>query len=543
MADPTVDSGDPLAGWQPGSGAPVAALAVSPDDPLQAAPKKGVLDTSYHTLPSDTRQGKTATADEGYGLMVPATGPSIDALKAGDVATALAPAPGRVYGDVLPWAADQGTGANGNWSLPNFIRGPLQALAGGPSNAVMIKTGPDGGYALSPEAQSIVPFFAGPLRVGGGPTTTLTADAAANATARARELGQPPPPTLPDLLRQRGPANMPPATPEIPSPPAPFTLTPGPTPVTPSGGLLSPTLTGGPLPGPRVAPQGGGLLGQRPTMTAEEMQAQTQAHFAPVDAQIRQGATIPADAADAVRKPLVDQIPSDPQKGIAVGDTPLTKLGTDYQGYQGQPMSYDAAVALDRRLTAEKQAAAAQKGGADLARQIGDVQDKVRDAMDNIPDPSGGDASALAQAKLGRQSYLQYRKQSQLEDIDYNASLLPEDKQDAYRRSQLTSMLRNDNKMRGWFPDERAALETQLKAGNIGSLTNWGLSTIKPVSQALAGGIGGYIGGPIGAVVAAPVGADIGAGLAARWRRNLSGLDLGPVSQRLTANMPPPPGQ
>lgn len=531
MADPTTDPGDPLGGWQPGSGAPVAVPAVSPDDPLQAAQKKSVLDTSYHTVPSDTRQGKTATADEGYGLMVPATGPSIDALKAGDVATALAPAPGRVYGDVLPWAADAGTGANGNWSLPNFIRGPLQALAGGPSNAVMVKTGPDGGYALSPEAQSIVPFFAGPLRVGGGPTTTLTADAAANATARARELGQPPAATLSDVLRQqRGPANMPPSPMEMPPPPVPFTTTPGPT-SAPSGGLLGPTPTGGPLPGPRAAPQGG-LLGPAATMTADEIRARAEGYYSTADKAAAQGAMLPQDNANAVRSAVTDIMPDDPEKAryFAKTNPTVAAAAKDVSDFSGQPMSYDSAMQLDRSLTSDIRATK----DPNEQRLLGQMQDGVRAQMDQLPD--------LDNLRAGRQAYTQYIKQSQMEDINYNASLKNDPAQvDASVRQQAAAMLKNDSKMRNWTDDERAQLEQVAKSGNIGMLGRLSVGLVKPVARALGGAAGGWVAGPVGGIVGSEIGGDIGATQAAKLRAYLSQTTLDPVMAQISRGVPPIP--
>jgi hypothetical protein len=544
---------DPLAGWTP---SPVAAQPTLPD-PLAPPPAKGILDTSYKQVPSTANSGGgiewapevqriIAAGREAYENSPPVlTYDAREALKG----------PGRPADAVGPFIADllstgradlSALGA-GAWQaahelmegthVPANLQRDLPFLAAATAAAPVTTGGimpeaPVGPIAALDSSRYTPPLEpAGPLSPQMTPSPSLTKvyldeQAQRRATAPYDPVSQA---TIDFLQKQKGIQPI-----DIPSPPSPSALTPGPTPAPPPpGGLLNVSVR------PQQPVGGGGLLGQ--PMSADEMLAQSQAHFAPVDAQIRQGATIPADAADAVRQPLIDQIPTDPQKGVAVGDTPLTKLGTDYQGYQGQPMSYDAAVALDRRLTSEKQAAAAQKGGADLARQIGNVQDSVRDAMDNIPDPDDGDASALAQAKLGRQSYLQYRKQSQLEDIDYNASLLPEDKQDASRRGQITSMLRNDNKMRGWFPDETAALENQLKAGNIGPLKSWGLSTIKPVSQALGGTIGGSVGGPVGAIIGGNVGGELGAGWSSSLRRRMSGLDLGPVSQQLSANMPPPP--
>lgn len=277
-------------------------------------------------------------------------------------------------------------------------------------------------------------------------------------------------------------------------------------------------------------------------MTAEEMLAQSKAGYAPADRAAAQGATINPAAADKLRGVLVDAVPDDPQTAIGKGNTPLIQLGQQYKPFQGQPMTYDAAMTLDKRLTAEKNAAASTPGGATLATDIGNAQDAFRDKLESLGDSdTTGDASTLANLPAARKAFSQYRKQSQLDDIEYNASLQKtEDAQNASRRSQVVAMLKNDNKMRGWSDDERTALETQLKSGNIGSLTNFGLGLFKPAGK-IAGGLFGSPLGVGGTVVGGEIGGELGAMTAARLRASLSKLQLDPVSQALTANMPPPP--
>jgi hypothetical protein len=138
-----------------------------------------------------------------------------------------------------------------------------------------------------------------------------------------------------------------------------------------------------------------------------------------------------------------------------------------------------------------------------------------------------------------RQAYAQSIKQSQIEDLQYRASLLPEDKQDAYIRSQGTAMLRG-NKLRYWSDDERGAFEQQIKSGNIGTLGNFALSFVKPFAQ----GVGGYIGsplGPAGTIVGSQIGGTLGESLTTRLRRAMGTLNLDPVSQQITLGVPPPP--
>lgn len=213
------------------------------DDPTTWFPVGGGSSSSSSSAPPATKaapasdpttwfpvgkQEGTVTAaaptafDEAFGMMARPTGPTIDALAKGDVAGALAVPPGRYNATFLPITADEGTGANLTLSLPGIIRQPLQGIFGGVGNAVMVDPKTNA-LALSPEAQSIVPFFASPLNVRavppegvitGGPQVTgvnpLSPEAAARANVRAA--------TAPPDVRAAGP---PPASPVPNAPSAP----------------------------------------------------------------------------------------------------------------------------------------------------------------------------------------------------------------------------------------------------------------------------------------------------------------------------------
>lgn len=277
---------------------------------------------------------------------------------------------------------------------------------------------------------------------------------------------------------------------------------------------------------PRVVPQ----------MTADDILARSHGYYSPADKQAAQGATINPSQGDAVRKVLTDAIPTDPEKAALVGNTPIVQLGKSVQPFAGQPMSFDTAMSYDRQLTTAKQAAL-RSGDNDMARQLGEAQDAIRDKMQSLgPGDTTGDPSALANLQQARQAYSQYVKQSQMEDLQYRASLLPEDKQDAYMRSQATSMLRG-NQTRNWSPDERAALEQALKSGNIGSLKSLGLSLIKPFTRMAAGTVGSVF-GPAGAFVGGEIGGDLGATAAARARLAMTRFPIDAVSQQISQGVP-----
>jgi hypothetical protein len=214
------------------------------------------------------------------------------------------------------------------------------------------------------------------------------------------------------------------------------------------------------------------------------------------------------------------------------------QLGKDYQAFQDQPMSFDAAMALDRRLTDERQTALGSKNYT-LASQIEDAQNKIRDKVQAVgPDDTTGDPAALANLAPARQAYTQYIKQRQIEDLKYDASLLPDDKQSAYIVSRGNTMLRG-NQTRNWTDDERGAFEQALKGGQIGPLTNVGLQMIKPAAQFAGGTAGGAMFGTPGAIV----GSQISGGMAEPWvaklRAALGKVTLDDVSKQISQGVPP----
>ena len=360
---------------------------------------------------------------------------------------------------------------------------------------------------------------------------------------QARELNQPPTPSVVDvwkeqrrqippdpttaaaieLLRRNAPA----ASGGVPTPP---------------GGWRGPPFQPPPERTPTPPPPGTGFA-RKPTdeMVSDQMARESRGWYSPADEQAARGALIKGDAADGLRKHITDALPSDPEEATARGNTALVQLAKDAEPYKGQPMSFATAMEWDTRLTTERQTALNARNN-DLARRIGEAQDKLRDRMQDLGErDTTGDAGALANLPNARKGWNQTMKQRQLEDIEYDAGLLSEDKRDAYRRQRVTALLRNDKKMRGWSDDERTALETQLKSGQIGKLTNFALSFVKPTFGAAGGTLGGAVGGPAGAFVGGQTAAEVGASMEAALRQRLSQFTLDPVTAALSRNMPPPP--
>lgn len=113
--------------------------------------------------PPEPPLGDNAMGDQGG--MGGSSLPAAPAVTAGDVRSFLAPAPNTVYGDVLPLARDTQTGKL-RLAMPNALRMPLQGLAAGPEAGATIDPG-TGQLGITPEAASVVPFVATPLRFSG----------------------------------------------------------------------------------------------------------------------------------------------------------------------------------------------------------------------------------------------------------------------------------------------------------------------------------------------------------------------------------------
>ena len=306
-------------------------------------------------------------------------------------------------------------------------------------------------------------------------------------------------------------------------------------PTTPTGvqvnRLLPEMRTAPPEPSPSPEPSPAAASTSTVPLTADEILTRSKQFYSPADQQAAQGAMINPGPSNGIRRVLTDAVPTDPQTAIAKGSTPLTQLGKDYADFQGQPMSFDAVMQLDRRLTAEKRTA--MRNDPDMARQIGEAQDKIRDKMQALgPDDTTGDPSALAGLQQARQAYAQYIKQSQLEDIRYGATLLPPEKQDAFVQNRTRALLKSDQS-RNWTPDERAAAEAAVTQGVRGFLSNAGISIIKPLATAA----GFKVAGPGGAWLGSTIGEAGQTTLRDALARRRPDR-LGPVSSTITQGVP-----
>jgi hypothetical protein len=138
------------------------------------------------TAPAQSKQatalGAAITSPDALAADMPQSQAPAPPVTAERIRNALAPAPNTTYGDVLPLAKDNQTGAI-RLAMPNMLRMPLQGLAAGPEAGVTINPA-NNALGLTPEAASVAPLAAGGMRFSG--TNALAREAPALLTGPPR---------------------------------------------------------------------------------------------------------------------------------------------------------------------------------------------------------------------------------------------------------------------------------------------------------------------------------------------------------------------
>jgi hypothetical protein len=560
---------DPLPDWQP----PPQSATTDVPDPLPQ--RKGVLDTSFSSLPTKENAGTdwlTGKPIQGPFGDIP-VGDNITRLRQGasdtfsdtgwsstsapDGRSALPPGMqeavgpiGRTIADLagttkadaltlLSGVGDLGTETMRALGLPESLirdvntettRRAGEGSTWAPSPFKLPEEIPQRSFQLpgTPVGPFVWPKDQGPLQgfmepLTPTPSLTDVAQTVRQQRNAALDAVQPPDPTsqamIEYLTKRPWDAN---ATPTIPEAPQPSTLAPGPAPAPPGGGLLN-------MQPPAPLPTGGLLGNDAPVMSQADMQSVAKGHYSPADEAKANGMRMTPAEGDAIRGPLVDAIPTDPQDVAHFNDTPLAGEANKVTDFVGQDMSIGTAMQIDRGLS---RAIRATTDPTDKANLI-TAQNGVRDAMEQSP--------VFQSQPDARQAWSQSIKQGQIEDIEADVATRDENQQDARRRTLVGNLLRNDSALRSWSPDEVAELQQRYDQSTVGSLKQFGINLIKPITTATGAGLGAWMGGPTGGFIGSRIGEQGGDMLAAAARRRAMSIDLTPVSQRLTANMPPPP--
>jgi hypothetical protein len=442
---------------------------------------------------------ETATAGEGSQQVARGASMVGDLIAHPRVDTSIKPGPN--VADMLPLSQDPASGRL-SFALPNPVRamlteGPQIDQGQLKTPAVTAVPGDDGSVHinLTPEAQAAGQFAGGvvgsPVRFSGANTLMRGPPAT---------FGRPLPVTINELMAAMDRADQPP-------PGAPQAAQPAPPP---------PPAARPPAADPAI-------------MTPAEIQARARGYYSPADQAAAANAVLPDANAGAVRKLFRDAVPSDPEQARIAANQPAVQAAKNVDATG--PMSFDTAMLLDRDLTDRMRGSRGQD-----VHDLSELQKGLRTQMDQVPD--------LDHLRPARQAYTQYIKQSQMDDINYGASLKNDPAAaDAYVRQRAAALLKNDSAMRNWSPEETAALERVARSGDIGMLGRLSVSLVKPIVQAVGAGAGTLLtgGSPWGAVVGAHVGSDVGATQASKLRGYLSKTTLDPVMQQITQGVPPAP--
>jgi len=407
--------------------------------------------------------------------MGPATfnaGPDISTT----IRNALAPAPNTTYGDVVPLAKDDTTGAV-RLALPNMIRSPLIGLTQeGGQSTINPETGTLG---ITPEAQSVAPFFASPLRIG--PMGAVPPGLAAREAPLSGEFrANPMAPTAVTRVTEAGDQPVAVQGPAVPTPfqpPAsvePPAVTPTGIPATPPEAPMA--ASAAPLP---PAPK---TMADAKTIASQYYRVADEAG----------GAQLPEGLANDLITAVKKIAPQTEEGRIVLGDTEITKLASRIEDLRDKPVTLAGAQEIDEGLgkLIEKEVRPTGQMTAE-GRAILDLQTTFRDMVGTAP-LTGQTAQAVEALTAGRAAWSQARKMGDIEQIRARAELT--DNPATSFKSGIRVLLSNPRRIRGYSAEEVAALRQAAARGTIGNLLHVFGSRLIPMG---AGIVVGSSGGPV----------------------------------------------
>lgn len=178
------------------------------------------------------------------------------------------------------------------------------------------------------------------------------------------------------------------------------------------------------------------------------------------------------------------------------GESEATALIKGLQNWKGKPISFDEADELDKLITKKLSSpSAVDKLTGKLTAEghdLSEIQHSLREVMDSATNQSGfktlGEARKLWAASM---------RQNEVERILERASMT--DNPQTAIKTGFRTLASNKTRMRGFSPEEQAAIKRAAKTGILtGSFKLLGSRLISSMTGGMAGAAGG---GPIGAGV------------------------------------------
>lgn len=530
-----------------GNGAANTPAATPPSDGLPSwlppAPKSS---TPTQQEPPWSAYGDTTGGDQNLPawMMQGPAGQTVDEK----VRNLLAPAPHTEYGQVMPVARDTETGET-RWGfiMPNMLRDPLLGLTGGGgwSQSGNITVDPvTGAERLSPEAASVAPFAATPLRFGASPglgnalidTTRaptlppdiVSPDLAARQAARAatapmaeapyyRQYVDPTEPFTYSAPSTGWPAGTEHWA-EAPSTPVPSRYTePDVSPAPPPGSATSATT---------AAPSVG------PPKTSAEAKQIASAYYDIAD---KSGGTLTPQFTNKFIDSVKAAAPQTEAGQAITGESTVSALARRMEALKDKPMTLQAAQEVDEGLSQLISKEYGPTGLSKEGRQLLDVQSAFRDQIAQAApgDVEGGTAGFDALVN-GRKAWAQARKMDDLERIQERAA--DTDNPATSIRTQVRTLLNNRNRSRGYDADEIAALQDAANRGVLGSALHVFGSRLIPI----AAGTAGAATGPLHAIGAA-AGAHVATSAIRSAAEALQAARLNRALGRVAGSVPPNP--
>lgn len=169
------------------------------------------------------------------------------------------------------------------------------------------------------------------------------------------------------------------------------------------------------------------------------------------------------------------------EAGQAVaGQSPVTNLVDRLQSLKGKPMTLQAAQEVDEALGNLIDKEYGVKGMSKDGRKLAGIQSDFRDQIENAgPGDITGGTSGFDALGPARQAWSQAMKMDDLERIQARAELT--DNPATSVRTQIRSLLNNPARVRGYSPEEIAALRTAAARGALGGLLHVFGSRLVPI--------------------------------------------------------------
>ena len=218
-----------------------------------------------------------------------------------------------------------------------------------------------------------------------------------------------------------------------------------------------------------------------------------------------------------------------------VGQTEVNKLADRLQAIKDQPMTLQAAQEVDEGIGSLITKEFGVKGLSPDGVKLLEIQHGFRDMIENAgPGEVTGGTDGFDALGPARKAWAQSRKLDDLERIQQRADLT--DNPATSVRTQIRTLLTNRAKVRGYSPEEVAALTDAADRGVVGGALHVFGSRLLPLAAGAVGLSHGPVSAAIHAAIAQPVAGALRAGASGIATRRLNR-----AAQTIGEGVPPNP--